>query len=193
MKIPQKLIEQLVSLLGAANEFPLVLTDCNCNGPQNAAYEQARQTFNRKFDFRPAAIVYVENTVQVSEIVKFANTHKESITLRVRSGGHDHEGESNGTDTLLIDFSKMKAVKHVKKPKKSKAEDENLFIGIEPGARFEHIKKILDEHDLGIPHGTCNTGGIAGFTLGGGWGPWTRKHGMACESLVGATVVLGPP
>lgn len=191
MTMLQALIQQLIRSLGESNEFPMVLTDCNCNEIQNEAYQQARKSFNRKFDFRPAAIVYVENTQQVSMIVKFANLYKESLILRVRSGGHDHEAESNGTDTLLVDFSKMKTVTHVPKPKISAGEKDNLFISIEPGARFAHIKPILDTHNLGIPHGTCKTVGIAGFTLGGGWGPWTRKYGMACESLVGATIVLG--
>ncbi len=191
MTISQDIIQQLVVLLGASNEFPMVLTDCNCNDVQNEAYQEARKSFNRKFDFRPKAIIYVENSEQVSVIVKFANLHKESVVLRVRSGGHDHEAESNGTDTLLIDFSKMKRVQQVPKPDKCAGEEDKLFIGIEPGARFKHIKSVLDAHNLGIPHGTCKTVGIAGFTLGGGWGPWTRQYGMACESLVGATVVLG--
>ena len=42
-----------------------------------------------------------------------------------------------------------------------------------------------------IAHGTCATVCISGFTLGGGWGPWTRKEGMNCEHLLGATIMLG--
>jgi phage-related protein len=81
----QDLIQRLIGQLGASNEFPMVLTDCNCNDVQHEAYQQAKKSFNRKFDFRPAAIIYVENSAQVSKIVKFANAHKESIALRVRS------------------------------------------------------------------------------------------------------------
>jgi hypothetical protein len=42
-----------------------------------------------------------------------------------------------------------------------------------------------------IPHGTCATVGIAGFTFGGGGGPWTRSKGMCCDLLVGATIIIG--
>ena len=189
MKRTQELINELDTLLKKLGPSPTILKDCSSSDIE--AYDEARKSFNRKFDFRPAAIIYVENTEQVSAIVKFANANKQDVVLRVRSGGHDHEAESNGTDTFLIDFSKMNEVKHVPKPKKSSGEDDNLFIGIGPGARFTHIKKVLDAHNLGIPHGTCKTVAIAGFTMGGGWGPWTRKYGMACESLVGATIVLG--
>ncbi|NQY28864.1 MAG: FAD-binding oxidoreductase [Flavobacteriaceae bacterium] len=146
--------------------------------------------FNRKFEFRPSAIIFVENTEQVSIIVDFANTQPGAIKLRVRSGGHDHEGESNGTGSLLIDLSKMNAVAKAEKPQNCDG-DEKLFVSIGPGARFTHIKEELDKVNLGIPHGACSHVGVAGFTFGGGWGPWTRKHGMACESLVAATIVIG--
>ena len=42
-----------------------------------------------------------------------------------------------------------------------------------------------------IAHGTCSSVGVTGFTFGGGWGPWTRKMGMNCEHLKGATIMLG--
>jgi len=189
MKKTYELITELDDTLKALGDAPTILRDCSSSDAK--AYNEARQSFNRKFDFRPAAIIYVENTEQVSAIVEFANTYKEDVVLRVRSGGHDHEAESNGTDTFLIDFSKMNEVIHVPKPEQCVNEKDNLFIGIGPGARFTHIKEVLDAHNLGIPHGTCKTVAIAGFTMGGGWGPWTRKYGMACESLVGATIVLG--
>jgi len=44
----------------------------------------------------------------------------------------------------------------------------------------------LDQLRLGIAHGTCATVAVAGYTMGGGWGPWTRLYGMACERLIGA-------
>ncbi|PAJ76386.1 hypothetical protein CJF42_00355 [Pseudoalteromonas sp. NBT06-2] len=68
---------------------------------------------------------------------------------------------------------------------------------IQPGALFKQIKPILDSKNtnyptgLGIAHGTCQSVAIAGYTMGGGWGPWTRLHGMGCERLAGATIVLG--
>lgn len=185
------LIEELISVLGFKSEFPMVLTDCNCDPVKQAAYNQARQTFNRKFDFRPAAIVFVENTKQVSEIVKFSNKYPTQISLRIRSGGHDHEGESNGTDTLLLDFTKLSTIEIERDVIYQPSNEKFKKLTVGPGVRFKDIKPILDDENIGIPHGTCETVAIAGFTMGGGWGPWTRLHGMACESLIGATIVLG--
>jgi len=156
---------------------PQVLVDC---GPDKKKYDDHRQVFNRKFQFRPTAIVLCECTEHVQQVVNIARDADHKI--RVRSGGHDHEGECSGTDTILIDLSKMKSVK---------VEKATGLARIQPGIRFLELVPKLGEKGVCIPHGTCATVGIAGFTMGGGWGPWTRRYGMCCESLVGATIVLG--
>ena len=178
-----EILKEKLAKLGS----PKILEDCT----GSEGYAQSRLVFNRKFEFRPTLIIYVENTKQISEIVKFAHTHPTEIILRFRSGGHDHEGECSGTNTVLLDFSKLCAIEikedQVFEP--TKEVYKKLIVG--PGARFINIKPKLDAAGVGIPHGTCETVAIAGFTMGGGWGPWTRLHGMACESLIGATIVLG--
>lgn len=177
-------LKQLMELLpkNSAGAVPEVLTE---GSPE---YLLKSQVFNTKFQFRPAVIVLVETAEQVSEIVRFANKFPAEIILRVRSGGHDHEGESCGTATLLMDFSKMDSVTVTQQ---GAGTEDQPMVSIGAGARFRHIKPILDSQGLGIAHGTCETVGIAGYTLGGGWGPWTRLYGMGCERLIGATLVLG--
>jgi hypothetical protein len=183
-----QLLEKLASLLppNGVGAVPEILTGASLG------YNVKRQVFNTRFQFRPSAIVMVETSDQVSEIVKFANKFPAEIVLSVRSGGHDHEGECSATDTLLIDFSKMNAVNVTWQDADVKGRTERQpIVSIGPGARFQHINPILDKYEIGIAHGTCETVGIAGYTLGGGWGPWTRRYGMACERLIGATIVLG--
>ncbi|KID56646.1 hypothetical protein JF50_12010 [Pseudoalteromonas luteoviolacea] len=143
-------------------------------------YNRSRRVFNRKFDFVPSAVVQVTSTEEVSELIAYLQ--KEGIDLTVKSGGHDHEGECVATGKVLIDFECMSQV-DVSKNKS--------LVRIQPGAKFVSIKEELDKHNLGIPHGTCMTVAIAGYTMGGGWGPWTRRYGMGCERLIGATIVLG--
>lgn len=154
---------------------PEMLYDCS---DTQDLYNQRRQIFNRNFQFKPIVIVLCASTEQVSGLVKF--TTAEALPLRVRSGGHDHEGECTGTDVVLMDLSKL-----------NKVTIHNGYAAIEPGIIFKDLTTLLAKSEVMIPHGTCATVGIAGFTLGGGWGPWTRKHGMCCESVIGATVVLG--
>lgn len=160
---------------------PEVLTDCGPL-PERDLYERASKVFNRKFQFRPTAIVFCTLTEHVQQIMELAD--KLNFKIRVRSGGHDHEGESSGTNTVVIDLSKMVSVSVEKQGGQNIAR-------IQPGIVFQELIPQLTAQGVCIPHGTCGSVGIAGYTMGGGWGPWTRIHGMCCESLIGATIVLG--
>jgi hypothetical protein len=178
MKIMNPIAENLKKAYAAKGiAVPEIL--CNCTDNQ-AKYDKYRQVFNSKFQFMPAAIVLCESGEQISVAVSFSSDN--ALPIRVRSGGHDHEGECSATDVILIDLSKMNKVK---------IEKEKGIARIQPGITFMALTSILADEDVMIPHGTCGTVGIAGFTLGGGWGPWTRKYGMCCERLVEATIVLG--
>jgi hypothetical protein len=143
-------------------------------------YNKASQVFNRRFQLKPFAIIYCESTEDVQRVYKDAIAN--NLPIRVRSGGHDHEAECSGTDVILIDLSRINHVEvsHNKK-----------FARIGPGNRFKDLTPKLALEDVMLPHGTCATVGVAGFTFGGGWGPWTRKQGMNCEGLLGVTIVLG--
>ena len=185
-------------LEGCGCKDMLVLQDCGCvyvpedlpedvlerlegKSPEEM-YLDACQVFNLRFQRRPWAIVSPRTTEQVSHLVKFAKA--KNIPLRVRGGGHDHEAECIATSALVLDMRLMKRFEL-----EERGEDKIAHVG--PGWIFVELVEKLRAASVCIPHGTCQTVGITGFTLGGGWGPWTRKYGMACESLVGAEVVLG--
>src|SRR5262245_553780 len=121
-------------------EVPEILFNCSQNQEK---YDQYRQIFNRLFQFMPAVIVLCETTQQVSVAVKF--TSKYALPLRVRSGGHDHEGECSGTDTILLDLSKMNKVE---------IDREHKIACIQPGIRFQSLTTELAKCDVMIPHGT---------------------------------------
>lgn len=170
-----------LKLISYNGSTPKVLTDCGTL-PDQLLYNEARKVFNRKFQFRPTAIVLCTLKEHVQQVIQLSG--KLNFQITVRSGGHDHEGESAGTDRVVIDLSNMADVQVEK-------QDGKNIARIGPGNRFKDLIPKLTAEGVCIPHGTCGTVGIAGFTMGGGWGPWTRIHGMCCESLIGATIVLG--
>lgn len=143
-------------------------------------YQTESLVFNTRYQFHPFAIALCQSTKDVVQVYKTALQY--NLPVRVRSGGHDHAGESNGDNAILIDVTGIK-------PKVSIDDDHVASIGA--GYRFYELTPILADNGRMIPHGTCATVGLSGFIQGGGWGPWTRKHGMCCEHLVAATVVLG--
>lgn len=143
-------------------------------------YQTESLIFNLRYQYHPFAIAMCQNTEEVKQV--YMKAIKFKLPVRVRAGGHDHAGECSGDNTILIDVTGIKDFDY---------DDITKVATIGAGYRFYQLTPKLAAHDRMIAHGTCATVGITGFIQGGGWSPWTRKHGMCCENLVGATVILG--
>lgn len=159
----------------------------NSSAQQIVKYNQACQLFNRRINKKPLAIVYCTNVSDVE--TTYAAAIEFNLPIRVRTGGHDHEGESSGTNTILIDLIGLNTIVTGKAINETGQSVDISVIGA--GNRFQTLTTDLARKDVMLPHGTCATVAIPGFTMGGGWGPYTRKQGMCCEHLIGAEIVLG--
>jgi hypothetical protein len=140
--------------------------------------------FNTRLRAYPSVIVKCKTNDDVIRAYRYAI--ESNLPIRVRSGGHDHEGECTGNDVVLLDLS---GLKHLCIEEDQK---HGFVAHIGSGYRFYQLVPELAAYStpLTIAHGTCATVGLAGYIQGGGWGPWTRRHGMGCESLVAAKVLL---
>ncbi|MEO3735338.1 FAD-binding protein [Shewanella baltica] len=149
-------------------------------GKQMIAYQQACQLFNRRLQKKPLAIIKCTSTEEVKIAYKAAIDY--NLPISVRSGGNDHEGESTETNTIVLDLLKMDSLT---------LDPITGIAAIGPGNRFINLTTALAKKGVMIPHGTSGNVALAGFIMGGGSGPWTRKYGMCCESLLQAEIVLG--
>jgi len=77
-------------------------------GPDDAAYEEARQVFFKGVDRRPAAVVRVAGADDVARVVTFAR--ESGLELAVRSGGHHRAGYGTSEGGIVIDLSGMRAL-----------------------------------------------------------------------------------
>lgn len=143
-------------------------------------YQTEALVFNTRYQYHPFAIAMCTSTEEVQMAYRTAIEYK--LPVRIRTGGHDHAGESSGDNTILIDVSGIKPEITI---------DDQGVATIGAGYRFYELTPVLAKKDRMVPHGTCATVALSGFIQGGGWGPWTRKHGMCCEHLKEATVILG--
>ena len=159
-----EVIEALVAQLGSSK----VLSS-------GASYEEARRVWNTAVIHRPPVIVLCETTGDVQTAVRTATAYK--VPLSVRGAGHDWAGRSV-RGGLVVDLSRMRSVA---------VEGQEASFG--GGATSLDVAEAAHMHRL-IPV-TCSLGavGMAGPTLGGGYGPVTARFGMASDNLVGAEVV----
>ncbi|MFC7372848.1 FAD-binding oxidoreductase [Fictibacillus iocasae] len=146
--------------------------------PGDHDYEEAREEFNTRYSLYPCVIVFCQNTEDVVNAVKWAK--QKNIPFRVRTGRHSYEAYSSLDGGLVIDISEMNAVRVT--------EDKRL-ISVQAGALLLPLYTELYDQGVTIPGGTCPSVGLAGLTLGAGWGMLTRKYGMLCDRLLALEMV----
>ena len=129
-------------------------------------------------DRRPALIVRCAGPHDVRTALRFARQHE--LEISVRAGGHNIAGNALSDGGLLIDLSGLRAVEV--DPRARRAQ-------VQPGATLADFDATTQRHGLATPVGINSTTGIAGLTLGGGFGWLTRQLGMTVDSLLSAEVV----
>ncbi len=145
--------------------------------PGSDEYERLRKPALARFwDIRPAAIARCRTATEVAEALAFGR--RSGLPVAVRGGGHCFAGSSSTTG-VVIDTTPMDGVE---------VADGVAVVGA--GARLGTLYDELDRHGVTIPGGCGPTVGIAGLTLGGGLGMLGRSHGLTCDRLLAARIVL---
>jgi FAD/FMN-containing dehydrogenase len=146
--------------------------------PGGEGYEQARQVWNGMIERRPLAIVGAAGVADVRAAVKFAQAR--GLPVAIRGGGHNVAGSAVCDGGIVIDLAAMKSVRVDPVARRARAEGGVLW------REYDHETQAFG---LASPGGAISTTGIAGLTLGGGYGYLSKMHGMACDNLVSADVV----
>lgn len=141
-------------------------------------YDTVRQIWNGMIDRRPDVIAQCSGTADVVTCVKFAT--ETGVNFSIRSGGHNIGGSSIRDNGLMIDLSTMNSVF---------VDSKNRIAYVEPGATLGDMDHETQLYGLATSLGINSTTGVAGLTLGGGFGWLSRKYGMTVDNLVGAQIV----
>jgi FAD/FMN-containing dehydrogenase len=141
-------------------------------------YNDARRIWNRLIDKRPALIARCADADDVARSVRFAREHE--LVVAVRGGGHNIAGNCVCDGGLMVDLSPMKSI-HV--------DPERRTARAQPGLRLGEFDRQTQAHGLATTMGIASEVGIAGLTLGGGYGYLAGKYGLACDNLLSVELV----
>jgi FAD/FMN-containing dehydrogenase len=147
-------------------------------GQDNAAFESAAKIWNGAVRTTPAVIVQCTSTQDVQQTVRIATEQR--VPISVRGGGHDWAGRSLCDSGITIDLRSLRGVS---------VNIENQTVTVEGGATIGDVLGALPD-DMVVVTGTAKQVGMAGLTLGGGYGPLNGLFGLALDNLISAEVVL---
>jgi hypothetical protein len=144
----------------------------------DTGYDEVRRVWNGMVDKRPALIARCAGTADVVASVRFAREH--DLLVSVRGGGHNYAGKSVCEGGLMIDLSAMKGITVDPSRRTARAD---------AGLRLGEFDQATQAHGLATTLGIMTDTGIAGLTLGGGYGWLAGRFGLACDNLLAAEVV----
>ena len=146
--------------------------------PADPDYDEARAVWNGLIDRRPGLVARCTGTADVMAAVNFAREH--GVLLAVRGGGHNVSGAATCDGGLVVDLSTMRSVR---------VNPGAGTVRAQGGVRIGDLDHETQAFGLAVPMGVVSETGIAGLTLGGGFGWLSRRFGLSCDNLLSADVV----
>ena len=141
-------------------------------------YDTARRVWNGMVDKHPGLIARCAGAADVQAAIRFAR--KLDLRMTVRGGGHNVAGTAVCDGGLVVDLSPMRGIR---------VDPAARTVRAQGGATIGDVDREAQLVGLAVPLGVVSETGIAGLTLGGGYGWLRRKFGLTCDNLISAEVV----
>jgi FAD/FMN-containing dehydrogenase len=146
--------------------------------PGDNDYELARVVWNAMISRMPALIARCSGAADVQRAVEFARSN--NLLASIRGAGHSVAGHAVCDGGLMIDLSRMKAIR---------VDPAGRTVRADPGLTWGEFDRETQAFGLATTGGAVSTTGIAGLTLGGGLGYLMRRFGLVCDNLISIDIV----
>jgi FAD/FMN-containing dehydrogenase len=146
--------------------------------PSDPAYEAVRRVHNGMIDRRPALIAQCSGTADVVDAIAFGIRCE--LDIAVRGGGHNVAGRAVCDGGLMIDLSLMKGIW---------VDPAERRVLAQAGVNWGEFNRATQLHGLATTGGAVGSTGIAGLTLGGGFGYLMGRHGYTIDNLISVEIV----
>jgi len=146
--------------------------------PGDQGWDDAVLIWNAMVARVPALVVQPTSAQDVAAAVGFARDH--GMLLSIKGGGHNIAGTSIADGGLTLDMSRMRSVV---------VDPGARLAHVGPGCLVKHVDRATQEHGLATVLGMVSETGVAGLTLGGGFGYLARRFGWAVDNLEAVEIV----
>ncbi len=146
--------------------------------PGGPSYDEARSVWNAMIDRRPG---FIARCLGVADVVASVNFARErGLALSIKGGGHNISGLAVCDGGVMLDMSLMRGVW---------VDPVTRTAHAQPGCLLGDVDRETQVHGLAAVLGFVSNTGIAGYTLGGGFGYLTRRFGWSCDNVSSMQVV----
>ncbi|KAJ5293566.1 hypothetical protein PENANT_c054G00971 [Penicillium antarcticum] len=142
-------------------------------------YAESIRRWSETCEKEAGAVVRVTTSQQVATVVSFAR--KNHVPFVVQVGGHSTDASSSTHGGIVIDLSKMCRVV---------VDPASKTVAVQGGATWRDVDTATARYGLAIVGGTLDLSGVAGTTLGGGYGWLTGRYGLAIDNLLSVRIIL---
>ncbi|MDQ2674393.1 MAG: FAD-binding oxidoreductase, partial [Chloroflexota bacterium] len=146
--------------------------------PDDAGYAESVSIWNGMITKRPAIVVRAASSADAARTVSFVAAN--GLQLSIRGGGHNIAGLALSEGGVTLDMSGLTDVS---------VDTDAGLARVAAGATLGDVDRATQPHGLATTLGFVSATGVAGLTLGGGFGYLSRRFGWTVDDLESVEIV----
>jgi FAD/FMN-containing dehydrogenase len=146
--------------------------------PGDSGFDEATLIWNGLIDKEPALVIQPEGADEVAAVVNLAREHR--LLFSIKGGGHNISGLALADRGVTLDMARMREVR---------VDPDQRLVHVGAGCLLGDVDRATQELGLATTLGFVSETGVAGLTLGGGFGYLSRRFGFTVDDLVEVEIV----